>query len=165
MKLAVTSHAVKRYQERVEGAEVFDDESVRKIIHDLVCEAWGTGAVRPHPTISDRRIIPFQSGRSILYFSVGPNTTSFEADVAVIGVLFEKDLTQGKVGTGATIGDVVKGVTVVPVLSRPPRFIVLVGEEDSIEVVRLVDEEKLQQWLANRGAADAAHVYELKSPP
>jgi len=162
--IAVTGHAVKRYQERVEGAGVFDDESVRSIIRDLVIEGFDSGLVQPHPTMNERRIIPFKSGKSILYLSIGPNLTSFEADLAVIGVLFEHDLTSGRVGTGATLGDVAPLKALLPVPIQPPQYVVLVGGEDTIEEYRIMEKDTngLRSWLGHKNIRpDAVHIYKL----
>jgi hypothetical protein len=164
MKIAVTYHALERYRARVEGAAGFSDESLRSIIRDLVIWGFELGAVRPHPTEKDRRIIPFKSGETVLYLSIGKNTTTFRADLAVIGVVFEKEVTQGKVGMGVTLQDVA------PVLKNfiaanpgPPRFAVFIGsEEGSIEHYRVRTSEELKAIIFTRqpGAGELA-IYQL----
>jgi hypothetical protein len=147
MKFAVTNHAVDRYKERVEGADQFDDDSVRQIIRSLVKDGFRNNAVRPHPRHRGKQIIPFTSGKSVLYISIGPNETGFDGEFAVVGVLFEKDITEGKVEMGVTLGDKF------PQLSqrKTPRYHVLisngVNEPDRIS---FGGERELQKFLSKQ---------------
>lgn len=162
MKIAVTNHAVDRYQQRVEGAKSFDRESIRSIIRFLVDQGFENGMVFPHPTEMERRIIPFKSGESILYLSIGQNTTNFEADVAVIGVVFEKDVTEGKIGIGVVLEDALKRLKEFKVADdKPPRFIVTVGGANSIETYRFKSDEELKTFMSSRSDQTLVDIYEL----
>jgi hypothetical protein len=162
MRIAVTDHAVTRYKERVPGADVLEDETVRSIVREKVEEGFRDGLVRDHPTHHDRRIIPFKAGQSILYFSLGPNkSTTIRADLAVIGVLFEKEL--GKQDLGVTLGDVQPLDIVIP-KKRPPRFMVQVGAKEAEELYRIEDEKGLEELFERRRPEpDSVLVYELSS--
>ena len=157
MKIAVTNHAVQRYQERVEGAREFDSESVRRLVRDLVKEGFRTGAVRPHPHISERRIIPFTSGKSVLYLSVGPNTTTFKADLSVIGVLFEREVTGGKQGMGVTLGDVVQRTPTEP--QQRPLFIATISGDGYF--YKIQNENELLVFLEEESKRGVVSVYRL----
>lgn len=160
-RVAVTNHAVDRYQERVDGAKDFDKESVRSIIRDLVAQGFESGTVLPHPTEAERRIIPFKSGASVLYLSIGPNTTTFEAEFAVIGVLFEKEVTMGKIEMGITLEDVASEALskVKPTKRSPPAWIVFVGEGD-VEMYEARTLEEVLDLLADR--KEYLRVYRLE---
>lgn len=106
--IAVTNHAVDRYRERVDGAKVLDKESARSIIRKLVEEGFTTGSVSENPHYRGRMMVPFVSGKSVLYLSIGDNNTSHDGELAVIGVLYEHETTGGKIGTGATIEDALR---------------------------------------------------------
>lgn len=173
MKIAVTSHAVDRYRERVEGAKGFNDESLREIIRDIVRKGFDMGMVRPHTTEKSRRIIPFQSGDSVLYLSIGNNTTNYPADLAVIGVLYEKEVTPGKVTMGVTLGDVLpelknakrrievgeegnnRGTT--------PRFLLFIGPVDkTIDQYRAANVQELRRILHTRKPKpEEVSIYQL----
>lgn len=150
MRIAVTTHAVIRYKERVPGADCMEDETVRDIIREKVDLGFKDGLVRDHPTERDRRIIPFKAGQSILYFSIGPNkSVTIQADLAVIGVLYDKDL--GKVEMGPTLGDALPELKDIQVESKGhPRFIVQIGSADSVESYRVQDGEELKALLLRR---------------
>lgn len=165
MKIAVTSHAVSRYKERVEGAKEFETESVRNIIRDLVSKGFSEGAIAPHPYEPDRRIIPFKSGDSILYLSIGPNNTTFDADIAVIGVLFEHDVTQGKIGVGVTIGDTAPNLKdMQDVISKPTnQFMVFIGSDESIEMYKVKDLRSMKTFMEwRKPERKNTYVYELR---
>ena len=120
MRVAVTDHAVDRFIDRVAGAKGFMRESVRQIIRKLVEDGFTEQQVRPHPLDKSRRVIPFKSGESILFLSLGPNTTSFkDAEVAVISVLFEHEVTEGKVGMNVKLEDVLNFENIKTVVHRP----------------------------------------------
>lgn len=145
MKIAVTNHAVDRYRERVPGAADLEDESVRDVIRDRIEAAFRAGMVKDHPTEAQRRIIPFKAGDSMLYFSIGPNTTKILADFAVIGVLYEKEL--GRVGMGVTLETVAPGLRkMTPAAPAPPEYIVRIG----IESYDARDDDELQKLLRRR---------------
>lgn len=133
MKIAVTNHAVDRYLERVEGAKGFERESIRQVIRDLVAKGFAEGAVQDHPYDEVRRIVPFQSGKSVLYLSLGPNMTNYAADVAVIGVLFERELTGGKKELGVRLGDVAPALSKKQPKEPAPKFLVFIGKWPTIE--------------------------------
>ena len=160
MKIAITNHAVDRYIERAEGAKGFEKESVREVIRKLVIDGFKEGVVRDHPTWKNRRIVPFKSGDSILYLSIGPNTTSYPADLAVIGVLYEKEATSGKVGMSVTLGDIAPQLKDVTTSSSHPRYAVFVGVGETIEHYRMNERTEVEELLKRRGSAEAA-VYVL----
>lgn len=157
MRIAVTEHAVDRYIDRVEGSKGFMRESIREIIRSIVEDGFTENAVRPHPLERERRIIPFKSGDSVLFLSIGPNTTTFkDAEVAVISVLFEHEVSAGKVGMGVTLGDV-SDLSKVRVRKTAPKFIVCV---DGIEEYTAADDEALKELLKNHEGR-SAKVYQL----
>ena len=127
MKTAVTNHAVDRYRDRVDGAKGFDRESIRESIREIVADGFKAKVVRDHPTERDRRVIPFKSGESILFLSIGPNNTTFEADLAVISVLFEHELTEGRKGGFGTLEEVAPQLKDMRVEEKWPPLIVFVG--------------------------------------
>lgn len=127
MKIAVTNHAVDRYRERVDGAAGFQKESIRSEIRHIVAEGYAQGLVREHPLDPDRRIIPFRSGDSVLFLSIGPNTTDYEADIAVIGVLYEKEVSAGRVGLGVQLGDIYPELQNAKVATDSPKFLLFIG--------------------------------------
>jgi hypothetical protein len=162
MKIAVTDHAVSRFRDRVQGAENLEDESVREAIREKVVQGHKEGLVRDHPTERERRIIPFKAGASMLYLSVGPNKTSYPADIAVIGVLYDKEL-GGKVDLGVTLEQAIpalKNIQVAP--PKPPKYIVLIGPQpDTVEQYPVKDDEELEALLARRRPSpEEVYVYE-----
>lgn len=151
MKIAVTNHAVNRYLERVEGAKGFYRESIRHEIRLIVENGFREGLVRPHPQGNGKRIIPFQSGGSVLFLSIGCNFTSIESDLAVISVLYEHEMTEGKVGMGVTLGDLFPGLKREEVTKSPPQYVMFVGDaETTIEQYKLQDEAELRSLLDSR---------------
>jgi len=165
MKIAVTVHAVKRYKERVQGADVMTDESVREVVREKVEAGFRDGLVRDHPTEPERRIIPFQAGLDMLFFSIGPNTSeTIVADLAVIGVLYEKEL-GGKKSTGLVLGDVNPKLKEVQLPKKnPPRFILQIdhGGDNTIETYRLKDRKEVLELLERRRPdPEQVLVYEL----
>lgn len=159
MKVAVTTHAVVRYKKRVPGADCLEDETIREIIREKVVHSFELGIIGPHPTEEGRQVIPFKAGASVLYFSVGPNGTSFPGDVAVISVLYEKDF--GKVEMGVTLGDVSKKLhEVKPEKKKAPRYAVWIGKE---EWYRFQDRDELSAFLLRRKPdPEEVRVYELQ---
>lgn len=133
MKIAVTNHAVERYLERVEGAKGFEREPIRQVIRDLVEKGFSERAVRDHPYDPARRIVPFLSGKSVMYLSIGPNLTNYEADVAVIGVLYERELTGGRQGLGVSLGDVHPELAAKREKEPAPKFLVFIGKWPTVE--------------------------------
>ena len=162
MRTAVTNHAVDRYRDRVDGAKGFERESIRDRIRELVEEGFKENAVRDHPTEQDRRIIPFKSGESILFLSIGPNTTTFDADLAVISVLFERELTEGRKGGFGTLEEVAPQLKELKVENRWALLVVFVGGPDSIEYYKFSSREELHQWAQQRKPKSIA-VYEHAS--
>jgi hypothetical protein len=158
MRVAVTDHAVKRFRERVEGAASFDEDSVRLLIRSLVHDGFVEGSVRPHPKKFGRRIIPFSSGSSVLYLSLGPNETKVPADFAVVGVMFEKEL-GGKVESGVTLGDVFPTLVKMNLAKAPPRFIGCIVEDGVEERYDLGGVRELRRLAANLG--EKLRVYQL----
>lgn len=157
MNVAVTDHAVGRYKQRVQGATDLERESVRGIIRSIVETAFKEGQVRNHPTSQSKRVAPFQSGGSTLYLSLGPNKTRIPGELAVVSVLFEKEL--GKVGLGVTLGDVTDVVVQVD-RKPPPRFVLLVGA-DGLEKYVFWEADKMSSFLAERKPGEH-FVYELR---
>lgn len=162
MRTAVTNHAVDRYRDRVDGAKGFNRESIRERIREIVEEGFRENAVRDHPTERNRRIIPFKSGESILFLSIGPNTTTFEADLAVISVLFERELTGGRQGGFGSIEDVAPHLKNLKIEDKWASLVVFVGSPDSIEYYRFSSREELHAWATKRNPPSIA-VYELSS--
>lgn len=150
MNIAVTNHAVDRYLDRVEGAKGFARESVRTVIRKLVEDGFSESAVRDHPYDPVRRIVPFQSGKQVLYLSIGPNITNYEADLAVIGVLFEKEVTGGQ-RLGATLRDITHLDIKVPVKETAPKYTVFIGVEPSIEFYRRDTLAEIDELVEGRG--------------
>lgn len=166
MNIAVTNHAVERYQERVESAAKLDKEAVRTIIRILVEEALANGTVQDHPEYSARRVIPFGAGGDQLFLSIGPNETSYPGDIAVIGVQYEKELGIGKSSIGATLGDIVPAETkknLAEVVKTPVKnkYIVRVGGKS--ETYDVKDDEDLVDFLQRRRPnPDDVEVFERK---
>lgn len=151
MRIAVTKHAIDRFRERVEGAEGFQDESVRRQIRKIVEDGLRFGVVKDHPLVSNRRVVPFKSGKTVLFLSIGPNTTDYKADTAVIGVLFENEVSEGKVGLGIRLGDLFPALRDMKVPEKKPRFIMYVGPvESTVERYLVQDEKELRSILATR---------------
>jgi hypothetical protein len=151
MKIAVTNHAVDRYRERVSGADGFQKESIRAEIRHIVNEGLEHGLVREHPLDHERRIIPFRSAESVLFLSIGPNTTDYEADLAVIGVLYEKEVSTGKIGLGVQLGDIYPELKKVKVTSDSPKFLLFIGPvKETIDRYYANDVEELRQTLDHR---------------
>jgi hypothetical protein len=163
MKVAVTNHAVDRYLERVDGARGFHRESVRDQIRRIVEEGFDLGFVRDHPLDSDRRVIPFRSGDTLLFLSIGPNTTSYEADLAVIGVLYEKELSYGKVGMGLRLGDLFPELQDRPLQEKKPQYLLLVGPvESTIERYFVASESDLREIVNTRKPkVEEVTIYQL----
>jgi hypothetical protein len=162
MRTAVTNHAVDRYRDRVDGANGFERESIRERIREIVEEGFKENAVRDHPTERDRRIIPFKSGESILFLSIGPNTTTFEADLAVISVLYERELTDGRKGGLGTLDEVAPQLKEMKVEAKWDDIIVFVGEPGSIEWYSFASREELQAWTDVR-KPERFSIYRLDS--
>lgn len=163
MKIAVTNHAVDRYMERVDGAKGFARESVRSIIRKLVEDGFQEGAVRDHPFDTARRIVPFASGATILYLSIGPNITTYEADLAVIGVLFEKEVTNGKQWLGAKVGDLELPADLGErTKETAPKYTVFIGSEPTIEFYRRNTLPEIDELVEKRGAdRSQVRIYKL----
>ena len=51
MRIAVTTHAVDRFIERVEGAGGFHRESIREQIRRIVEDGFALGVVKDHPLV------------------------------------------------------------------------------------------------------------------
>ena len=147
MNIAITNHAVERFMERVEGAQKFEPDSVRVIIRYLVEQGFKEGALSQHPFMYDRRMVPFKSGNSILYLSLGPNTTDHEGDLTVIGVLFEQEATGGKSSLGVTIGDIFKELGDMASLPTNHKYVLFVGSEESIESYKVKDDKEMETFL------------------
>lgn len=101
--IAITNHAVERFRERVDGAKNLSKESIRNMIDRIYGLGLAHGAVFKHPSFTNRRMVPFMSGKSTLYLSIGLNDTKFNADLAIIGVLFESEYTEGKATLGVKL--------------------------------------------------------------
>lgn len=162
MRTAVTNHAVDRYRDRVDGAKGFERESIRDRIREIVEEGFKEKAVRDHPTEQDRRIIPFKSGESILFLSVGPNTTSFEAELAVISVLYEHELTEGRKGGFGTLEEVAPQLKVLKIDAKYPSLVVFVGDPGTVEWYPFNSQQEIQEWSKTRKPGFMA-IYSLSS--
>lgn len=147
MNIAITNHAVERFMERVEGAQNFEPESVRVIIRYLVEQGFKEGALADHPFAASKRMIPFKSGNSILYLSLGPNLTSHEGDLTVISVLYEQEVTGGKSGLGVTLGDVFKDLADTTAVPMNHEYVVFVGSAESIESYKIKDDAEMKTFL------------------
>lgn len=163
MKIAVTSHAVDRYKERVVGAEGFTDEAIREQLRRIIEDGLASGFMRQHPFEFDRRIIPFQSGESVLFVSIGPNTTKYDAEIAAISVLYEKEVTPGKVGLGIHLGDVFPELHGRASRGNRPAFVIYIGPvEKTIERYLARDEWELKDIIQRRRPQpDEVTIYEL----
>jgi hypothetical protein len=163
MKIAVTSHAVDRYLERVTGAEGFHRESVRDQIRVIVEQGFEFGLVRDHPLVPNRRMIPFISGKNILFLSIGPNTTDFEADLAVIGVLFEKEVSGGKVSMGVQLGDLYPKLRNGYEARTNPRFLIFVGPvQETVDRYYANSDDEVRDILKHREPkCDETTIYQL----
>lgn len=164
MNISVTNHAVDRYLERVESAKGFYRESVREQVRRIVEDGFSEGAVRPHPQDPNKRIIPFRSGPSILYLSIGPDTTGRGGDLSVISVLYEHEITTGKAGMGVTLGDLFPSELSRQVKKLQPKYILLVGDtvEDWTERYWCKDEEELRRIIETRKPrVDEVAIYQL----
>lgn len=161
--VAITKHAVDRFMERVEGAEGFCEKSIRDQIHRIVAEGYCLGVVRDHPLVTNRRVIPFKSGDTVLFLSIGPNTTDFDAEVAVIGVLYEKEMTEGRVGLGVKLGDLFPDLHANVTTTNKPRFLLFIGPVGTtIERYYIKDEIELRDVIRNRAAKPGeVSLYEL----
>ena len=165
MKIAVTNHAVARYQQRVPSAEKLDVESVRTIIREMIESAFRDGTVRDHPgDYPDRRMIPFTVGDDELYLALGPNETGFPGDWAVIGVLYDREL--GKRSTGATIGDRLskdQKTKLESTIKEAGKVKYLVRIGDSKEVYEAKNDEDLQELLDRRRPnPEVVEIFERK---
>jgi hypothetical protein len=163
MIIAVTSHAVDRFIERVEGAKGFHRESIRDQVRKLVEDGFAQGIVRDHPLVRDRRVIPFKSGDSVLFLSIGPNTTDFPADTAVIGVLYEKELSEGKIGMGLRIGDLFPELMERQVAPSSPRFLIFIGDvQKTVDQYYARDDEEVRRILNTRKPKpEETSIYQL----
>jgi hypothetical protein len=163
MKIAVTKHAVDRFIERVEGADGFHPESIREQIRRLVDDGFKLGVVRDHPLARDRRVIPFMSGESVLFLSIGPNTTDFDADVAVIGVLYEKEVTGGKIGMGVQLGDLYPHLRDGQMVERSPRYLMFIGPvQATVEHYYANSEEEISRIIRSRKPKqEEVSIYQL----
>lgn len=161
MQIAVTDHAVQRYQQRVVSAENLDRESVRTVIREMVRTAFTNNTVRDHPGYPDRRMVPFTVGKQEFFLALGPNDTKFPGDWAVIGVLHDREL--GKQGMGTTIGDLipetVKQQLQEQVNEQPEsNFLVRLGGAKSAEVYDCKDEKAVEDLLRRRRPNDLTRV-------
>jgi hypothetical protein len=163
MNISVTNHAVDRYLERVESAKGFYRESVREQVRRIVEDGFTEGAVRPHPQDSNKRIIPFRSGPSILYLSIGPDTTGRGGDLSVISVLFEHEVTTGKVGIGLTLGDLFPQLELKAAPPQHPRYLLFIGPvATTAERYVFKDEEELRRIIDTRKPkVDEVAIYML----
>jgi len=163
MRIAVTKHAVDRFRERVEGAKGFQEESIRRQVRKIVEDGLRLGVVQDHPLVANRRVVPFKSGETVLFLSIGPNTTDYEAETAVIGVLFEKEVSEGKVGMGIKLGDLFPALQGLQVGEKKPRFIMFVGPTaTTVEKYYLWDEKELREVLRTRAPKhDEVSLYGL----
>lgn len=162
MKIAVTAHAVDRYVDRVEGAKGFHRESVREAIRLIVEEGFSKGIVRNHPLHQERRVIPFKSGDSVLFLSLGPNMTDREGELAVIGVLFEKELSEGRVSMGVTLGDLFPNELFPSSGPKRHRYLLFIGDpRATVERYFAEDEIELREIVrARKPAVGEVTVYE-----
>ena len=153
MQIAVTNHAVERYQQRVPSVAKLDMESVRTLIREKVEEAFDTKQVKDHPGYPDRRMVPFQVGQEKMFLALGPNNTSYPGDWAVIGVLFDREVGQKSLGTtiGDIMGDALKADLAEMVRNVPKaKYLVRIGGSTSKELYEAVDGEDLKGLLARR---------------
>jgi hypothetical protein len=166
MNLAVTNHAVERYQERVPSSAKLGAEAIRSTIRSLVEEAFERKQVREHPGFPERRMIPFTVGKEQVFLALGPNDTTFPGDWAVIGVLYEREV--GKTGIGATIGDTLSDATkkslagvVAEVASTPTKYLVRIGGPKSKELYDAKDDDALVDLINRRDPnPDEVEIFE-----
>jgi hypothetical protein len=166
MKIAVTNHAVDRFAERARGVKGFERDSIRTMVRQIVEDGFKENVVRDHPQYKDRRIIPFRSGESILYLSIGKNTTSFPGDVAVIGVLYEHEMTLGQIGIGTTLGDKFPDLKDIPTDNFHPKYRVFVGSGDTIESYSFNEKKEVRELLSKRQVPmSEVAIYRLVEDP
>jgi hypothetical protein len=153
MRIAVTNHAVERYQERVPGASKLNAEAVRNIIRSLYVEAVENNTTREHPGYPDRAMVPFSAGREQMFLAVGPNKTKFPGDIAVLGVLYDREV--GRSGV-ASIGDHLSEETKQKLAQfqviKRTKFLIRINRSTRTpkEVYDALDEEELECVLKNR---------------
>jgi hypothetical protein len=151
--IAVTHHAVERYLQRVPSAAKLERETVRDLIRDRVAEAFKSGGVRDHPGHPERRMVPFSIGQEKMFLALGPNTTDFPGEWAVIGVLFDREVGQRSIGT--TLGDIITDAVkadLTEMVKNPPKakFLVRIGGSGSKEVYEATDTDALKDLLLRR---------------
>jgi len=151
MLLAVTNHAVERYQQRVPSAAKLDRESIRTMIRMEVERAFETGGVRDHPGYPDRRMIPFTVGKEQMYLALGPNTTEYPGEWAVIGVLFDREVGQKSMGTlGDVVSDAVRQKLSETVSVPKTKYLVRIGGNGSKEIYEAADNDALKDLITRR---------------
>lgn len=159
MKLAITDHAVQRYVERAQGARDLSTDSVRMLIQEMVEDAIAQGTLRAHPMEKEKQIVPFKSGLSTLYLSLGPNKTQYPGQLAVVSVLYDKEL-GGKVQIGVTLGEALPALkNFIPAEKSPPKYVVRIAAE----LFDINDEDELKKLLQDKQPnPEQLLVYELK---
>lgn len=165
MQVAVTNHAVERYRQRVASANKLDEESARTVIRDMVLDAFDHGAMQNHPENQKQRLIPFTNGSDKLNLVLGPNSTDYPGEWAVVSVLYDREI--GKGSTGVTLGDVTpeakKQELAAQTKAKKSRYLVRVGGEASKELYFVADGDELKNLLSRRQPKpDEVEVFERR---
>lgn len=151
-QVAVTNHAVERYRQRVVSANKLDEESARTIIRDMVDAAFQKGSIQDHPDNQRQRLIPFTVGSDRLNLVLGPNSTDYPGEWAVVSVLYDREIGRG--GTGVTLGDVLsdekKQELVAQTKAKKARYLVRIGGASSKEIYEAADGSELKDLIARR---------------
>lgn len=151
MQIAVTNHAVDRYQQRVPSAAKLTPDAIRTLMRRQVEEAFVSGTVKDHPGYPDRRMVPFAAGPERMFLALGPNDTGWPGEWAVIGVLFDKEI--GKSSMGTTIGDIISQEVKTQLtenVKQKPKTRFLVRIKGSKEVYDAQDDVALADLLERR---------------
>jgi len=95
-------------------------------------------------------MVQFQVGQEKLFLSLGPNTTDFPGEWAVVGVLYDREI--GKSSMSATLGDLLSEETkrMLSAMVQPPKNLYLVRIRGSKEIYDVRDKQDLAEFLASR---------------
>jgi hypothetical protein len=165
MQVAVTNHAVERYQQRVASAEKLDEDSIRTVIRGMVESAFNNGSIQDFPGNSKQRLIPFSVGPDRLNIALGPNRTDYPGQWAVISILYDREI--GKGGTGVTLGDTLSDEKKLELASqtkaKKARYLVRIGGPTSKEIYEASDGGDLKDLLSRRQPKpDEVEVFERR---
>jgi hypothetical protein len=157
MKIAVTNHAVERYQERVPGASKLDAAAVRNIIRSIYMEAVEKRTTLRHPGYSNRFMAPFSAGKEQMFLAVAPNKTKFPGDLAIVNVMYDREI--GKSGV-ASLGDKLSEEDKKRLATKTikeTRFLVRVNKKELYEAG---EEDEMFRLVQGRKPTDDVEVFE-----